>query len=78
VIVTSPYRKLYGPLLEFISELDKRLPGRQVAIVIPELVETRWYYTFLHNHAATFIKGFLYFSGLKRVTVINVPWYLHE
>ena len=78
VIVPSPYRRLYGPLLEFISELDKRLPGRQIAIVIPELVETRWYYTFLHNHAATFIKGFLYFSGLRRVTVVNVPWYLHE
>lgn len=78
VIVPSPYRRLYGPLLEFISELDKRLPGRQIAIVIPELVETRWYYTFLHNHAATFIKGFLYFSGLRRVTVVNVPWYLRE
>jgi amino acid transporter len=78
VIVPSPYRRLFGPLLEFISDLDKRLPGRQIAIVIPELVEGRWYHNLLHNHAATFIKGFLYFSGLKRVIVINVPWYLEE
>jgi amino acid transporter len=78
VIVPSPYRRLYGPLLEFITDLDKSLPGRQIAIVIPELVERRWYHTLLHNHAATFIKGFLYFSGLKRVTVINVPWYLKD
>lgn len=78
VIVPSPYRRLYAPLLEFITELDKSLPGRQIAIVIPELVERRWYHTLLHNHAATFIKGFLYFSGLERVTVINVPWYLKD
>lgn len=78
VVIPSPYRRLYGPLMEFIARLDKTLPGRQVAIVIPELVERRWYYALLHNHAATFIKGFLYFSGLKRVTVINVPWYLTD
>ena len=78
VVIPSPYRRLYGPLMEFISHLDKTLPGRQVAIVIPELVEGRWYHTLLHNHAATFIKGFLYFSGLKRVTVVNVPWYLTD
>jgi amino acid transporter len=78
VIVPSPYRRLYGPLLEFIGDLDKSLPGRQIAIVIPELVERKWYHTLLHNHAATFIKGFLYFSGLQRVTVINVPWYLKD
>jgi hypothetical protein len=78
VVIPSPYRRLYGPLMEFISRLDKTLPGRQIAIVIPELVERRWYHTLLHNHAATFIKGFLYFSGLKRVTVVNVPWYLTD
>jgi hypothetical protein len=78
VIVPSPYRRLYGPLLEFITDLDKSLPGRQISIVIPELIERKWYHTLLHNHAATFIKGFLYFSGLQRVTVINVPWYLKD
>jgi hypothetical protein len=78
VIVPSPYRRLYGPLLEFITDLDKSLPGRQISIVIPELIERKWYNTLLHNHAATFIKGFIYFSGLQRVTVINVPWYLKD
>jgi hypothetical protein len=78
VIVPSPYRRLYGPLLEFITDLDKSLPGRQIAIVIPELVERKWYHTLLHNHAATFIKGFIYFSGLERVAVVNVPWYLKD
>jgi len=76
VILPSPYRRLYGPLMEFITELEKTHPGRQIAIIIPEVVERRWYHTLLHNHTATMIKGYLYFSGLERVSVVNVPWYL--
>jgi hypothetical protein len=30
----------------------------------------------LHNQTAALIKAYLFFSGLKRVAVINVPWYL--
>jgi hypothetical protein len=44
-------------------------------VIIPEVVERRWYHHFLHNQTATLIKGYLYFSGLHRVAVINVPWY---
>jgi amino acid transporter len=78
VVVPSPYRRVCAPLMEFMVDLDKSLPVRQIAIIIPELVERRWYHTLLHNHTATLIKGYLYFSGLERVSVINVPWYLRE
>jgi hypothetical protein len=30
----------------------------------------------LHNQTASFIKAYLLFSGIRRVVVINVPWYL--
>jgi amino acid transporter len=76
VVYPSPYRRLFGPLMEFIAELEKTHPGRQLAIIVPELVERRWYHVFLHNHTAAVIKGYLYFSGLERVAVVNVPWYL--
>ena len=76
VTLPSPYRRLYGPLMEFITELEKTHPHRQIAIIIPEVVERRWYHVLLHNHAAAMIKGYLYFSGLERVSVVNVPWYL--
>jgi hypothetical protein len=75
-VVTSPYRRLYGPLMEFISEMVKAHPNRHIAVVIPELVERQWYHYFLHNQTAALIKGYLYFSGLERVAVVNVPWYL--
>jgi hypothetical protein len=75
-VVTSPYRRLYGPLMEFIDEMVKSHPDRHIAVIVPELVERRWYHYLLHNQTAALIKGYLYFSGLERVAVVNVPWYL--
>jgi hypothetical protein len=75
-VVTSPYRRMYGPLTKFLADLEKYHPDRPIAVVVPELVERRWYHFFLHNQTAAVIKGYLYFSGLQRVSVVNVPWYL--
>lgn len=78
VVVTSPYRRLYAPLVEFLVELQTTRPERPIAVVVPELVERRWYHYFLHNQTAAIIKGYLYFSGLERVAVVNVPWYIKD
>jgi amino acid transporter len=76
VVVTSPYRRLYAPLMDFLGEMAATHPDRCIAVVVPELVERRWYHYFLHNQTAALIKGYLYFSGMERVAVVNVPWYL--
>jgi amino acid transporter len=76
VVVTSPYRRLYLPLMEFLGDLVRAHPERHIAVIVPELVESHWYHYLLHNHTAAIIKGYLYFSGLERVSVVNVPWYL--
>jgi amino acid transporter len=76
VVVPSPFRRLYAPLMEFLALIEKSHPGRPIAVVVPELVERRWYHFLLHNQTAAVIKGYLYFSGLQRVAVVNVPWYL--
>lgn len=78
VIVRSPYRRLFGPLLTFLSETQRRAPDRTVAVVIPELVEAKWYQYLLHNQRATVLKAALLLHGGSRVVVINVPWYLKE
>jgi amino acid transporter len=78
VVIPSPFRRVYGPLMDFLGELEKEHPDRTIAVIIPELVERRWYHYFLHNQTATVLKGYLYFSGLKRVAVVNVPWYQAE
>ena len=49
VVVTSPYRRLYAPLMEFLAERQRIHPGRPIAVVVPELMERRWYHYLLHN-----------------------------
>jgi hypothetical protein len=51
-------------------------PSRQIAVIIPELVERRWYHHLLHNQRASVLKALLLLRGDQRVVVINVPWYL--
>lgn len=75
-VVVSPYRRLYFPLVEFLTDIVSKHPDRPIEVIVPELVERRWYHYLLHNHTAAVIKGYLYFSGLERVSVVNVPWYL--
>ncbi|HMF12866.1 MAG TPA: APC family permease [Gemmataceae bacterium] len=77
-VIYSPYRKLFGPLKQVVSDLQRAHPGRDLAVMVPELVRTRWYHYLLHNQTATVIKAYLLFSGFRRVVIINVPWYLSE
>jgi amino acid transporter len=76
IIVYSPYRKLYAPLKQVVADLQRAHPGRDLAVIVPELVATRWYHYLLHNQTAAIIKAYLLLSGFRRVVVINVPWYL--
>ena len=78
VVLDSPYRQLLEPLIAYIEQVEHELPDAQVLVVIPELVEARWYHYFLHNQRATALKTRLYFRNDPRVVVANVPWYLHQ
>ena len=75
-VIYSPYRRLSGPLKLVVSDLQRAHPGRDLAVIVPELVATRWYHYLLHNQTAAVLKAYLLFSGFRRVVVINVPWYL--
>ena len=78
VVLKSPYRFVIRPILEFALDFEKNHPGRQIAVLTPELVERRWYSNLLHNHRSAALKALLLFQGDKRITVINIPWYLTE
>jgi hypothetical protein len=75
-VIYSPYRKMHAPLLQVVEDLQRAHPGRDLAVIVPEMVPTRWYHYLLHNQTAAVIKAYLLFSGFRRVVVINVPWYL--
>ena len=76
VCLKSEYRFILNPIVDYVLQLERANPGRQIAVVIPELVEYRWYYFFLHNQRAAALKALLYLKGSPRITVINVPWYM--
>jgi len=76
VVLTSPYRAILTPLLDYILEVERNNPNRQVAVLIPELVERHWYDYLLHNKRAQVLKALLLVRGNQRIVVISVPWYL--
>ena len=76
VTLPSPYRLLIRPILEFILDMEKRNPDRQIAVIVPELVEKHWYHYPLHNQRAELLKAFLLLNGSPRIVLINVPWYI--
>jgi amino acid transporter len=76
VVVHSPYRFVIHPILEHVLAMERRLTDRMVAVVIPELVERRWYYYFLHNQRGKLLAALLLVRGDRRIVIVNVPWYL--
>jgi amino acid transporter len=77
-VLQSRFRFVIRPLLYYVLDLEKNNPQRQVAVLIPELVERRWYSNLLHNHRSAVLKTLLLFQGSQRITVINIPWYLAD
>lgn len=74
VVLTSPYRSLLGPLLEYVDHLTARDRRRVVTIVLPEFIPARWWQHLLHNQTALLIKGALLFR--RNVIVTDVPYHL--
>jgi len=76
VIIDNPFRYVSSPIVDYVLDLQKKDPERQLAVLIPELVERHWYYAFLHNQRGAAMKTLLYLKGSQRIAVINVPWYI--
>ena len=67
------------PLLDYIQALQSKFPKQVIAVVVPELVEPRWWEKLLHNHVATAFKAMLMIKcARQRLIVITTPWFLRE
>lgn len=78
VTIASEYREFFDPLLKYVRDLAAENPRRYVGVLVPELVERRWYHFLLHSHRATLLKGLLLLRGGSQVVIINTPWHLHD
>ena len=77
-VLPSPYRFVIVPIVQFILELSKKHPDRNIIVVIPELVENRWYEYFLHNQRGRLLEWVLLVRGNERIFAVTAPWYVGE
>ena len=77
-ILASPYRFIIIPVVQFILDLSKRHPDRSIVVVIPELVEDKWYEFFLHNQRGRLLEWVLLARGNERIFTVSAPWYVGE
>jgi hypothetical protein len=74
VLVHSPYREFYQRLLTWVHQLTANHPDRQVIVLIPELVQRRWFH-FLVSYRVLRLKALLLLQGGPHVSVMSTPWY---
>ena len=74
VVLTSPYRSLLRPFLDYVDQIQSRGDEQMVTIVLPEFLPRRWWQHILHNQTALLIKGALLFR--RNTVVADVPYLL--
>ncbi len=75
-IVSSPYREVTRPVLDYINRIRRDSPRDVITVFIPEYVVGHWWEHLLHNQSALRLKGrLLYEPG---VMVTSVPYQLRS
>lgn len=77
-ILPSPYRFVIVPVVQFVRELSAKNPQRRIVVVIPTLVEDRWYEYFLHNQRGRLLEWALLAQGNQRIFTLSSPCYISE
>jgi amino acid transporter len=75
-ILSSPFRSITKPLINFINEETEQHKDSITTIVLPEFVPRAWWQQLLHNQTALLIKGKLLFS--RNIVVTSVPHHLRR
>jgi amino acid transporter len=76
VVLDSPYRLLYEPLLQYIEEISaQRQPNETITIVVPQFVPRHRWHNLLHTQTALFLRMALLFK--PGIVITDVPYQLH-
>ncbi len=78
VCLKSPFRYVITPIVDYVLDLSAKNPDRDIAVIVPELIEHNWYHFALHNQRAQGLKALLTLKGNQRITTITIPWYLKD
>ena len=73
MILNSPYRLFYEPLMEYIERIEKSCrPGDVITIVVPQFVPRSFLAIFLHTRTAESLRKIL--LNRKNIVIVEVPY----
>jgi amino acid transporter len=73
-VVSSPYREITRPVIEYVRRLRRESPRDIVTVYVPEYVLGHWWEQALHNQSALRLKARLLME--RGVVVASVPYQL--
>jgi amino acid transporter len=76
VILKSPFRFVVRPIVDYALSQQAEMPDRHITVLVPELIESRWFHYVLHNNRPEAIRTLLLLGDNKRITVATVPWHM--
>jgi amino acid transporter len=78
VVLRSDYRQLLTPLVTYVAELAAENRNRQLAVVVPQLVEHRWYRALVPFDMASVLRSELLVRGGPPVLIVSALWDLRD
>jgi amino acid transporter len=75
-LVSSEFRSITAPLMRALEDAQKHHPGRPVTVILPELVDGRWWGYLMHANRERRLRARLLRYGGPNVVVSSVPWQL--
>jgi hypothetical protein len=76
-IINSEYRSMVAPLLREIETVRREHRMRPVTVILPELVEGRWWGYLMHANRERRLRSKL-LRAARGIAVCTVPWQLKE
>ena len=73
---SSEFRSMTGPLLRAIEQALEQSPDRPITVILPELVDGRWWGYLMHANRERRLRKQLLRHGGPAVVVASVPWQL--
>lgn len=75
VILDSPYRLFFEPLLEYIDLImNSCLPGEIITIIVPQFIPEHWWATYLHTRTAESLRKVL--LNRDNIVITEVPYHV--
>src|SRR5271165_4221741 len=76
VVLKSPFRFVVHPIVDYALSQQQEMPDRHITVLVPELIESRWFHYVLHNNRPEAIRALLLLGDNKHITVATVPWHM--